>query len=72
MTEPTSVVRVSPLDQRCYQFGTARARWAGLPRQSPARGISQVRAAEDSGRDHTRWPRGKTSDDATIVYWHPD
>jgi hypothetical protein len=34
--------------------------------------ISQVRAAEESDRDSTRWPRTKTSDDATIVYWHLD
>jgi hypothetical protein len=34
--------------------------------------ISQIRAAEDSDRDHTRWPRNKSSDDATIVYWHLD
>jgi len=38
----------------------------------PGELISQVRAAEDADRDHTRWPRMKTSDDATIVYWRLD
>jgi hypothetical protein len=34
--------------------------------------IAQIRTAEINDRDHTRWPRTKTSDDATIVYWHLD
>ena len=35
----------------------------------PAHLIGQVRAAEDSDPDCTRWPRGKARDDATIIYW---
>ena len=34
--------------------------------------IRQVRAAEDSDPDGARWPRGKSRDDATAVYWHLD
>jgi hypothetical protein len=34
--------------------------------------IRQVRAAEDSDPDRIRWPRQKTSDDATIIYWRQD
>ena len=36
----------------------------------PAELIRQVRAAEDTDPDGTRWPRGKARDDATILYWH--
>jgi hypothetical protein len=36
----------------------------------PAELIRQVRAAEDSDPDRTRWPRGKARDDATALYWH--
>jgi hypothetical protein len=36
----------------------------------PAELIRQVRAAEGSDPDGTRWPRGKASDDATAIYWH--
>jgi hypothetical protein len=38
--------------------------------QGPADLIRQVRAAEDSDPDCTRWPRSKARDDATIIYWH--
>ena len=31
--------------------------------------IGQVRAAEDSDADCTRWPRSKARDDATVIYW---
>ena len=37
--------------------------------RGPAHLIRQVRAAEDSDPDCTRWPRGKARDDATIIYW---
>ncbi len=37
--------------------------------QGPAELIRQVRAAEDSDPDGTRWPRGKARDDATVIYW---
>jgi hypothetical protein len=42
---------------------------AVLRDQGPAAVIGQVRAAEDSDRGCTRWPRSKARDDATIVYW---
>src|SRR6266581_4894558 len=35
----------------------------------PAELVRQVRAAEASDPDGRRWPRGKSRDDATIVYW---
>jgi hypothetical protein len=35
----------------------------------PADLIRQVRAAEDSDADCTRWPRSKARDDATVIYW---
>jgi hypothetical protein len=35
----------------------------------PAELIRQVRAAEDSDPDCTRWPRSKERDDATAIYW---
>jgi hypothetical protein len=38
--------------------------------RGPAELIRQVRAAEDSDPDCTRWPRSKARDDATIIYWH--
>lgn len=31
--------------------------------------IAEVRAAEAADADGTRWPRTKTSDDATIIWW---
>jgi hypothetical protein len=37
--------------------------------QGPAGLIRQVRAAEDSDPDGARWPRSKTRDDATALYW---
>jgi hypothetical protein len=47
--------------------------WAGLldavRDQGPAYLIRQVRAAEDSDPDCTRWPRSKARDDATVIYW---
>lgn len=36
----------------------------------PAALIRRVRAAEASDPDQVRWPRGKSNDDTTIVYWH--
>jgi hypothetical protein len=39
----------------------------------PGELIRQVRAAEASDPDGTRWPRSKSADDATVLYWHlPD
>jgi hypothetical protein len=38
----------------------------------PAELIRQVRAAEDSDPDGTRWPREKSHDDATALYWYLD
>jgi hypothetical protein len=35
--------------------------------QGPGACLAQVRAAEDTDRDHTQWPRTKTHDDATIA-----
>jgi hypothetical protein len=47
--------------------------WAALldtvREHGPAHLIRQVRAAEDSDPEGTRWPRGKARDDATIIYW---
>lgn len=43
---------------------------AAVREDGPADLIRQVRAAEASDPDRTRWPRHKASDDATIVYWH--
>jgi hypothetical protein len=37
-TDPASAILGSLLEQYCYRSGTARARWAGLPWLSPARG----------------------------------
>jgi len=47
--------------------------WAALldavREDGPAHLIRQVRAAEDSDPDCTRWPRSKARDDATVIYW---
>jgi hypothetical protein len=40
-----------------------------LARTGPTELIGRVRAAESADADGTRWPRNKTSDDATIVYF---
>ena len=37
--------------------------------EGPAGLIRRVRAAEDSDPDGARWPRSKTRDDATALYW---
>lgn len=42
-----------------------------LDTQEPAALIKAVRQLEDSDPDGTRWPRNKTSDDATAVYLTP-
>jgi hypothetical protein len=34
---PPSALLVIAISQRCARIGTARARWVGLPKQSPAR-----------------------------------
>jgi hypothetical protein len=38
----------------------------------PGELLRQLRAAEQTDPDGTRWPRRKASDDATIIYWHND
>jgi hypothetical protein len=38
----------------------------------PGELIRQVRAAEDGDPDGERWPRSKTRDDATVMYWQQD
>ncbi len=47
--------------------------WPGVLRLirdgGPAALIRQVRTAEVSDPDCTRWPRGKARDDATVLYW---
>jgi hypothetical protein len=40
-----------------------------LREQGPAGLIGQVRAAEAGDPDRTRWPRTKTRDDATALWW---
>ncbi len=35
----------------------------------PAELLRQVRAAEASDPERTRWPRTKANDDATVIYW---
>jgi hypothetical protein len=48
--------------------------WPGLldvlRAEGPGGLVGRVRAAEAGDPDAVRWPRLKTSDDATIVYWH--
>jgi hypothetical protein len=39
-----------------------------LDRQGPSELLRQVRDAEDSDLDGSRWPRGKAHDDASAVY----
>ncbi len=36
----------------------------------PGELIRQVRAAEATDPDRTRWPRRKSGDDASVLYWH--
>ncbi|MCW2881921.1 MAG: hypothetical protein JWQ95_6021 [Sphaerisporangium sp.] len=52
------------------QFGLATWQQALdiLEGSGPAELIRRVRHAEQSDLDSTRWPRGKTFDDATAVY----
>jgi hypothetical protein len=40
--------------------------------QGPAELIGEVRAAEASDPDRTRWPRTKAKDDATAIWWPLD
>ncbi len=46
--------------------------WSGmialLAHHGPDTLLEQVRAAENADLDGTRWPRGKTHDDATAIY----
>lgn len=44
---------------------------AVLESRGPAELLSQVRLAEERDFDGKRWPRGKTHDDATAIYWKP-
>ena len=47
--------------------------WPGLlgvlREDGPAALIARVRAAEAADPDRTRWPRGKVTDDATVIWW---
>ncbi|MBB4935601.1 hypothetical protein F4561_006495 [Lipingzhangella halophila] len=43
-----------------------------LAADGPAALIAQVRTVEDSDPHGQRWPRGKTRDDATVIYGHAD
>jgi hypothetical protein len=43
---------------------------AVLTEQGPAAIIQRVRAAEGSGPDGQRWPRGKRYDDASAAFCH--
>jgi hypothetical protein len=59
-----------------------KIRVKGLPRVAGQGRVVKGSAAWSRGdrscgvaagdRDHTRWPRTKTSDDATVVYWQLD
>jgi len=42
---------------------------AVLRKDGPRELIARTREAESSDPDGIRWPRGKSSDDASIVYW---
>jgi hypothetical protein len=52
----------------------ARETWRStldlLRDKGPAALLDQVRDAEYADPDRSRWPRSKTHDDATAVYWH--
>jgi hypothetical protein len=52
------------------RFGLAT--WENVMKTLDARGprelLRQVREAEDSDLDGSRWPRGKAHDDATVAY----
>lgn len=43
-----------------------------LKTHGPSEIIRLVREAENSDPQGARWPRGKKSDDATIIFWQPD
>jgi hypothetical protein len=52
-----------------YHLATWEQISATLASGGPAEVIRQVRAAEKSDPRGLRWPRGKISDDATVIYW---
>ncbi|GAB3453742.1 protein phosphatase 2C domain-containing protein [Streptomonospora sediminis] len=55
-----------------FGLATWRATLDTLADEGPAALIHQVRTAEDSDPDGQRWPRGKSHDDATVVYGRAD
>jgi len=52
-----------------YHLATWAQVCAILADSGPEEVIRQVRAAEEADPDGQRWPRGKISDDATVIYW---
>lgn len=52
-----------------YHLLTWPAVLALIGDHGPGEMIRQVRAAEASDPQRTRWPRDKASDDATVIYW---
>jgi hypothetical protein len=52
-----------------YHLATWPQVCATLAKGGPEEVIRQVRAAEEADPDGQRWPRGKISDDATVIYW---
>jgi len=52
-----------------YHLATWAQMCATLAEDGPAEVIRRVRAAEESDPGGQRWPRGKISDDATVIYW---
>jgi hypothetical protein len=52
-----------------YHLATWPQIAATLTDYGPAELIRQIRAAESSDPEGSRWPRGKIRDDATAVYW---
>ncbi|WP_067816940.1 protein phosphatase 2C domain-containing protein [Actinomadura kijaniata] len=44
---------------------------AVLRKEGPGELIARTREVEASDPDGSRWPRGKASDDASVVYWRP-
>ncbi|WP_340378425.1 integrase [Streptomyces sp. SS7] len=52
-----------------FQLATWQGMLDVLSSSGPAELIRRVREAEAGDREGLRWPRGKTHDDATAVYW---
>ncbi len=54
----------------CYGLVSWPAAVTMLRESGPAELVREVRAAEASDADCSRWPRRKPADDATAIYWH--